>query len=167
MNWIDVVRTVAPTLATALGGPLAGTATQAISNAVFGKSETDSTALESVIQSASPEILGRLKEAEMNFKHDMGQLEIDLERVHAGDRDSARKREAAVQDIAPITFGSLILIGFFGAFAASLFVTPPEASRSALDIMLGYLGGMASGVAAYYFGSSVGSKQKTDLLGKR
>jgi len=36
-----------------------------------------------------------------------------------------------------------------------------------INIALGWLGGTASTVIAYYFGSSAGSAKKDELLGKR
>jgi hypothetical protein len=63
--------------------------------------------------------------------------------------------------------GVLILAGFFAAFAASLLIEPPPAARSAVDILLGYLGAMSSGVVSFYFGSSSGSASKNRLLAER
>jgi len=162
-NWLDVVKTVAPSLATALGGPLAGTATTALSDAIFGKTESPDV-LEETIEKADPATLAALKQAELNFQATIAELDIDLERIHAGDRADARKRETEVRDRTPATMGGFVLVGFFAAFAAMLLIPFPDASKEALFILLGVLGGMANSVTSYYFGSSSGSEQKNAMF---
>ena len=163
-TWINVVRSVAPALATALGGPLAGTATAAVSNAVFGRPDASAEQLDEALDRADPETLLKLKEADQQFKVEMKKVDVDLERIAAADRSDARTREIAVKDQMPAAIGSLVTLGFFGLLAALVFYEPPVANAEALYIMLGSLGTAFTGIVTYYFGSSVGSKQKTDLF---
>jgi hypothetical protein len=165
-DWKATLATVAPTLATALGGPLAGTAAKAIAEAI-GLSTLDEKGAEQAVLMADPATLARLKEAEMQFQTDLAALDIDLERIHAGDRDSARRREVDAKDRAPAAMSFVILLGFFAAFSAMMFVPFPDASKEALFILLGVLGGMASSITNYYFGSSTGSDLKTKIMARK
>ena len=58
MDWKSVVRTVAPTLATALGGPLAGAAVQALSVALLGRPDgTEQEVAEAVLTGGADALL--------------------------------------------------------------------------------------------------------------
>ena len=90
---LNLVRTVAPTIATAVGGPLAGMATRAISEALLGKPDGTEEELAQAAANATPEQLLALKKAEQDFAVRMRELDIDLERIANEDRNSARDRE--------------------------------------------------------------------------
>jgi len=45
-------------------------------------------------------------------------------------------------------------------------VDMPQSAQNAIMILIGTISSMVSTVVAYYFGSSIGSKQKTDMMGK-
>lgn len=166
MDWKKTLGTVAPALASAIGGPLAGTAMRAITE-VLGLPQDDTAGAEHAILAADPSTLARLKEAELTFQREMAALDVDLERIHAGDRDSARRRQVGTGDRTPALMGGFILLGFFVAFAAMLLVPFPDTSKEALFILLGVLGGMASSVTGYFFGSSSGSDLKTKILSRK
>jgi UDP-N-acetylmuramyl pentapeptide phosphotransferase/UDP-N-acetylglucosamine-1-phosphate transferase len=108
-----------------------------------------------------------LKEADLAFQEAMRGLDIDLERVHAGDRANARQRQVETKDGTPAVMGYIILLGFFCLLFSMLFVSFPTGSKEALLILLGVLGGMASAITNYYFGSSVGSDLKTKLMARK
>ena len=94
----------------------------------------------------------------------MAELEIDLERISAGDRDSARKREVLTGDFTPKVLAAAITIGFFGILFWMFIHGVPKNGNEALLLMLGALQTAFTGVIAYYFGSSAGSKAKNELL---
>lgn len=165
-DWKSTLGTVAPVLASAIGGPLAGTAMRAITDAL-GVPASEPERAEQVILTADPATLARLKEAELTFQQSMAALDVDLERIHAGDRDSARRREVDARDRTPAVMGGFILLGFFSAFAAMLLVPFPDTSKEALFILLGVLGGMATSVTGYFYGSSSGSTVKSKLLARK
>lgn len=61
----------------------------------------------------------------------------------------------------------LILVGFFGVLWALIYAhVEATGYRDALLIMVGSLGSMATGIVAYYFGSSTGSAAKTEMLAR-
>ena len=164
---LNLVRTVAPSIASAVGGPLAGMATRAISEALLGKSDGTEQELENAVASATPEQLLALKKAEQEFAVKMRELDIDLERISNADRDSARNREVSLRDWTPRVLAGLITVGYFGVLFWMLrFGLPNTGSSEALLVMLGALGTAWGGVVAYYFGSSAGSKEKTEAMNR-
>jgi len=164
---LDLVRTVAPSIASAVGGPLAGMATRAISEALLGKPDGTEAELVEAAAKATPEQLLALREAENSFAVKMRELDIDLERIANEDRASARDREVKAGDYTPRILAGLITLGYFGVLFWMLrFGLPNTGSSEALLVMLGALGTAWGGVVAYYFGSSAGSKAKDDLIRK-
>ncbi len=164
---LNLVRTVAPSIASAVGGPLAGMATRAISEALLGKPDGTEQELENAVASATPEQLLALKKAEQEFAVKMRELDIDLERISNEDRDSARNREVSLRDWTPRVLAGLITVGYFGVLFWMLrFGLPNTGSSEALLVMLGALGTAWGGVVAYYFGSSAGSKEKTEAMNR-
>jgi len=165
-DWKATLATVAPTLAGALSGPLAGTAMLAITRAL-GLESRENGGIVEAIQHADPVILAQLQEAEHQFQKDMNELGVNLEKLHAEDRENARSRQVETKDWMPALIGGFILVGFFAAFGVMLFVPFPDSSKEALFILLGVLGGMATSVSNFYYGSSSGSDLKTKLLARK
>lgn len=155
---------VAPTIATALGGPLAGIAVKTLSNVLLGHENGSEDDVKAAMAVATPDQLATLKKIDNDFKAHMKELDIDLERIAAGDRDSARKMQSETKDWVPKLLAVVITIGFFGILVWMLFHGMPQTGTEALLMMLGALGTAWTGVMNFYFGSSAGSKAKTDAL---
>lgn len=162
-NWKDVVGTVAPSIATALGGPLAGLAVGAIGK-VFGLDNATQEQVANAIAGASPDDLFKLKQAEIDFQKRMAELEVDLARLSKDDRDSARNRQIQVKDKTLPFLAISVTLGFFGVLAFMLVREVPISSKDVLNIMLGSLGTAWIQVMAYFFGSSSGSARKDAIL---
>jgi hypothetical protein len=158
---------VAPTIATALGGPLAGVAVRTLSNALLGHENGSEADVKEALEGASPEQLAQIKQIDAQFKVRMKELDIDLERIASGDRDSARKMQMANNDWIPRLLAVMITIGFFGILVWMLMKGMPQTGTEALLMMLGALGTAWTGVINFYYGSSAGSKQKNDLLAQK
>lgn len=155
---------VAPTIATALGGPLAGIAVKTLSNVLLGHENGSEDDVSAAIAGATPDQLAALKKIDADFKAHMKELDIDLERIAAGDRDSARQMQTATKDWVPKVLAVVITLGFFGILIWMLLNGMPKTGTEALLMMLGALGTAWTGVVNFYYGSSAGSKQKTDAL---
>lgn len=166
MDWKAIVGTVAPWIATALTGPLGGMAVGAVADAL-GLSDKTESAIKQALSGATPEQMLALKQADQNFAARMQELGFQnvqaLEKIAADDRDSARKREMTVQDYTPRILAYLIVGGFLGMAYGVLF-KQMSADSVLAGTIIGYLSAKAEQVAAYYFGSTAGSKQKTELL---
>lgn len=161
---LNLVRTVAPTIASAVGGPLAGMATRAISEALLGKPDGTETELAEAAARATPEQLLALKQAEQDFAVRMRELDIDLERIAQADRTSARDREVKTGDWTPRLLAASVTVGFFGVLGYMIRYGLPQQGGEALLVMLGTLGTAWGAIVSYYFGSSAGSREKTDAI---
>lgn len=161
---IDIIATVAPTLATALGGPLAGVATRTIADQLMGKPDASFEEVEKAIAEASGQDMVRLKEIEAKFAAEMKQAGVELERVAAMDRDSARARQVQMRDWTPTLLGLTIILGFFGVLAWIFHYGLPEKGGEVLLIMVGALSAMTNQISNYFFGSSAGSKSKETII---
>lgn len=163
-DWKATLAAVAPALGTAIGGPFGALAGAAV-NAVLGLGgDATEAATAQALAKATPEQLLALKQADNQFTIDMEKLGVDLAKVNADDRDSARQREIAVKDWVPGVLALFLTLGFFGLLGWMMYKAPPEGSRDILNIMLGSLGTGWVTMLAYYFGSSAGSASKDKLL---
>ena len=153
---LDLVKGVAPTLATALGGPLAGAAVGMLADKLGVPEKTVEAVTAALV--SNPANLEKLKEMELEFY-----------KIDAQDRSSARTREVemAKTDVHFITknITSLLAIGILtGSMIIALlvfFVDFPDSQENILIFVLGSLFSIATQVVSYYFGSSQGSKDKT------
>lgn len=165
-DWKKIVGAVAPGIATALGGPLAGVAVAALSEKLLGHGGGTEEDVATAVLTGGGEALLKVKQAEQAFQVRMRELDIDIEKVHQVDRNSAREREIKAADSwTPRLLALFVTAGFFGVLAQLLIVGKPEVGGDALLIMLGSLGGAWIQVVSYYFGSSAGSAQKTAIMG--
>lgn len=160
----ELIGAVAPTLATAMGGPLAGMAVKTVSQALLGRNDGTQEEVMEALTNATPEQLARLKEIDASFKIRMRELDIDLEKLVIQDRDSARRREIETRDWTPKILAFSILGGYFACLFWLLGRGMPGSGSESVIMMLGALSQTVTAVVAYYFGSSVGSRQKDNIL---
>lgn len=165
-DWKSLVKVAAPTLATALGGPLAGIAVNALSQALLGKPDGTMDEVAAVVASGNPDMLLKLKEAENSFTTKMRELDIEVEKINAGDRDSARKREASVGDKTTRNLAYLYTIGYFGVVALVAWLGVPAETKDTFIALICILSTAQIGIVQYYFGSSAGSAAKNAMFDK-
>lgn len=163
---LNLVRTVAPSIATAVGGPLAGMAMREISEALLGRPDATEDELVEAAKSATPDQLLALKQAEQSFVVRMRELDVDLERISNEDRSSAREREAKTGDHTPKYLAGAVTLGFFGVLSWMIAYGLPDNGGEAMLVMLGTLGTAWGAIVSYYFGSSAGSREKNEVINK-
>jgi hypothetical protein len=95
----------------------------------------------------------------------MKELDIDLERIAAGDRDSARNREIQTKDWTPRILAAVVTVGYFGTLFWILEKGVPKESE-VLIYMLGVLGTTWGMIMGYFFGSSSGSQEKNGMINR-
>lgn len=167
MNWKDILRQAAPILGAAVGGPAGAVASKIIAGKLLGKPEATEAELAAAIEAADPfELRIKLRELDQQFARDMAAYDLEVEKVHAGDRANAREREAAVKDHMPAILASTIVGSFLALLFVLAFVTLPEQNRAIFEVLLGALGASVGAVVGYYFGSSKGSERKDQTIQK-
>ena len=125
-----LIGSVAPTIATALGGPVAGLAVKAVSNALFGHENGTEDDIMSALANPTGDQLAQLKKIDADFKVQMKSLDIDLERISEQDRDSARNMQIATRDWIPRVLAVGVTVGFFGIIAYILTLAfQPQVAR--------------------------------------
>jgi len=170
-DWKNIVKTVAPVLGTALGGPAGGAALSILSQTILGKTGGTEEELAAVIAGGlKPEVMLALKQADLNFKIEMRKLDVEEERIAVDNTKDARGREIKIaesgkKDYTQQVLAYIAIVGFFGVIYALFAKVVPEGfQRDAFLIMLGTLAKIVGDLYNYYFGSSKGSEQKTSLI---
>lgn len=167
MDFTTIIKTVAPWIGTALGGPLGGLAVTAAANAL-GLSDKTTDAVKQALSGVTPEQMLALKKADQDFAVQMQALGYkqvtDLEAIAAGDRDSARKMQTAAPSIVP----ALLTCFVVGAFTATLILLlkfdVPATNRDIVVYMIGQLSGGFTSALAFWLGTTRDSSRKTELL---
>ena len=173
-----------PAAIAAILKPLLGNGLNLVGNAVLAKGKDwveNKLGVELKPDMTADEII-RLKQAEMEHEEELLRLKLESDKLDLQeldmflkDVDSARDREAAIATSkdAPLLNKivtpnlALTIIGLtFILFGVLLFDDAPvEPTRKDILIyILGALTAIATQVIAYYFGSSSGSKDKSDEL---
>jgi len=162
---IELLKTLAPMIGTALGGPLGGAAAAFIADKLGLEAKTVE-AVSEVLNSGkmTPEQIAQIKLAEIEFQKFLKQNAIDLEKVHAEDRGSARAMLAAVRSKVPAWLSFIVTLGYFGILGGMMTNTLEIKDSQALLLMLGSLSTAWGMVMAFWFGTTAGSAQKNELL---
>ena len=141
---------IAPTIVTAMGGPLGGMAAQVLAG-VLGCEPTPQ-AIETAFETVTPEQLAEIKKAELKFEAKMKELDVDLFALETKDKQDARKHFSRDWTA---KFIGVIMVLFFCSYISMVTIMPPEQnSMELINLTLGYLGGLVSAVISFYFGAS-------------
>ena len=112
MDWI---KSIAPLLGSALGGPLGGAAASLIAEKL-GLTESTVEAVKTTLagNSLSAEQVASIKLAELDFKKFLEDNKIKLAELASGDRKDARAMQVAVRSWVPAALSAIVTIGYFG-----------------------------------------------------
>ncbi len=167
MDWIETIKTIAPTVASALGGPLAGQAVSAI-GALFGMKDATSGKIKEAIENAqlTGEQISAIKQLEIKLKAEEAERGFRYAELEFRDRDSARRANVDGGTQKMLFWLSLVLLCItLGSELVVLFVGyPKELAEIVVGRVLGLMDSVALMVMAYWYGTSNGSSRKTDLL---
>lgn len=157
MDWL---KAIAPTLATAIGGPF-GTMAYGLAATALGVSPEDA---QKTIESGklTSEQIASVQQAEIAIKARAQELGLDFAKLGNDDRKSARDMQSTTRSVVPPVLALLVTLGFFGILIGLM--TKTFATSDALMLMLGSLGTAWTGIIAFYFGSSASSQAKDTLL---
>jgi hypothetical protein len=153
----NLLKGIAPTLATAVAGPLGGAAVSAIAGRL---GVTDS------VEAVAKAIAGDPQAAQK-----LADMELEYAKLNAQDRDSARKAYAAIAtsenatklDKMVVPILALGVVGLaFSLIGVLMFVDTPNDQQQLVIFALGFITSAAGQVLSFYFGSSQGSKDKTE-----
>ena len=157
MDWLTQI---APTIATALGGPLAGMAVSAVSKAIGCTPEEVQNVISNNKLDATQ--VAALQQAELELKKQAQEMNLDFAKLANDDRKSARDMQAITRSFIPPVLAIGVTGGFFGILFGLMYGQIQHAPQ--IDIMLGSLGTAWTGIVSFYFGSSASSQNKDQLL---
>jgi len=169
-DWKKVVRSIAPVIGTAIGGPFGGAAVSALSSVLLGEPEASEEELAQAIERATPEQLVALKKADNDFKVKMRELGVkESELVY---KDIQGARNLFLVNIWPqIVLSGIFIVGYFiilyyvlsGVMASD---TPTDV-KMLIAALIGVITGEIPRIMTFWFGSSMGSKEKTAKLNNK
>jgi len=167
MDWQALIKTVAPWIGTALGGPLGGLAVDAAASAL-GVSEKSLDGVKAALAGVTPDQMLALKQADQAFALQMQALGYknvaDLEAIAAGDRDSARKMQIGTQSFIPALLTCFVVGAFTTTLILLLHFDVPATNRDIVVYMIGQLSGGFTSALAFWLGTTRDSSRKTELL---
>ena len=158
-----LLKTIAPLLGTALGGPLGGAAAAFIADKLGLDTKTVKDVSEILNGSKmDPQQVVQIKLAELEFQKFLKTHNIDEAKLVLENTKDARDMQKQTRSYFPATLSSLVTIGFFGILTFMLiWETNPS---QPLLIMLGALGAAFGAVVNFWLGSSNGSQNKDRML---
>jgi hypothetical protein len=144
---IQAISKFAPTVATVLGGPLAGTAVTALEG-VFGLNKASTEDLAASIAGATPDQQLQLKKMEQDYS-------LAIEQLQYADTASARSREVAAKDATPKIIAYLVVaMTITGEGWLLVHGAVPGIDQALLGRIMGTLDSALMLVLGYYFGAS-------------
>lgn len=164
MDGKQLLKQLAPTAASFLFGPAAGVLVEAAGKALGIEQPTIEQIRDTVRKGdLTGEQIENIRKLEIEAQSKEKELGLRAEELIVSDRIDARKMQAATQSKMPAILTVIITVGFFGTLA-TMFYMPQVKDSAPLMIMLGQLSAGWAAAIAFYFGTTSGSKAKTDLL---
>jgi hypothetical protein len=159
MKWLTQI---APGIATALGGPLAGLAVTAISKAL----NIDEKDVQSTIEQGklSADQLTSLKQAEIELQSKAQELGLNFEKLATDDRKSAREMQVSTKSFVPALLSILVVCAWALIQYFLLTHVIAQEMRELVARVLGTLDGALMLVLSFYFGGSSDSQDKDAML---
>ena len=147
-----LLKSLAPTIASAAGGPMAGMAVKMAAQKL-GVPDATANEIEDIIE-REPEKAVLLKEADNDFKSRIREMEIDLESFKTEVEDRQHARETFKNDWTPKVFGILALL-LYGAYVMAVTIMPHDQNdETIISLVLGQLSGILGTMAAFWFSGS-------------
>ena len=162
---LPVLKGIAPMAAGALGGPFAPIAMGLMKKLLGDQTMGDDAALE-MVAAAEPATLLKLRQLDADLELARQNLKIKHEEMYIQDVQSARQRHMQVRDSEParltyLAIGLLVaLVTFVAIWGSGL----GEFEKQMLSLVLGALIANAQKGYNFFLGSSMGSKNKDDVL---
>ena len=144
-----LLGTMSP-LASAVGGPLVGSAVEMIAGKLGVKN--DPVSGEKRLANPTPEDLVELKALEVELEAKFIDAGIDIFALENEDRQDARKHFS--KDWTSRLIAILLVVGFICYIMVITIQPPTENSEAVINLILGYTGGLVSAIVSFYFGGA-------------
>ena len=159
----DFLLKIAPTIASALLGPMGGVAVAGLGKILGLDSATTKDITQAITEGQiTPEQLAEIKKLELQYQADEAERGFKYKELEFNDTKSAREMQSATRSSTPTVLSYLITAGFFGILG--FMMSDAYVSSEPLLVMLGSLGTAWIACVNFWFGSSHGSQNKDVLL---
>lgn len=164
MGWKDILKTLAPTVASAVAGPLGGLAVTAVGD-ILGIDKPTQAAVTKALASGqlTPDQLAKLQELELQYQENERERGFKYAELEFKNQDSARQMQIATHSKMPAVLTILVTFGFFGTLGL-LFFHPELKGSEIVMMMVGQLSAVWAGCVAFYTGTTFGSANKNAAL---
>ena len=161
---VAIIGNIAPTVATAIGSPVAGEIISAVAG-IVGAKEPSTAAISDVINQGklTSEQITELKKYELQLQDLERERGFRYEELSTKDVADARARDVSSKDNVNRNLAYLIIVAFVATTACTLAGVSKVDSVLA-GTLIGYLSAKAEQILNYYFGSTRSSEQKNALL---
>ena len=155
---------IAPTIASALLGPLGGVAVAGLTKVLGIDGGTVADVTKAISDGrVTPEQVAEIRKLEMQYQSDEKERGFRYSELEFKDRDSARQMQMTTNSSTPTVLTYMVTVGFFAILGLMLY-DETVVNSPPLLIMLGSLGTAWTGCISYWFGTTSGSIAKTSLL---
>ena len=152
-----LLKSLAPTIASAAGGPMAGMAVKMAAKKLGLPDTATANEIEDLIERDRDKAV-MVREADKDFKNRIREMEIDLESFKTEVEDRKDARENFATDWTPKVFSVLTLL-LYGAFVMIVTLMPHDQNdETIISLVLGQLSGILGTAAAFFYGGSSGKK---------
>jgi len=163
----DFLSAIAPTVATAVAGPLGGMAVSAIGG-ILGIDKPTQKSIETAFTAGqiTPDHIAAIKELELKYQNDEKERGFKYSELVYKDVDSARKLGIAMGSETPTILSYIILIGggiLLGCVVGGAIKTTVD-NAAMIGTVIGYVVSEMKQVLTYWFGSSQGSVDNRNAL---
>lgn len=115
MNWIDTLKALTPTVASAFGGPLAGAAVTALWS-ILGVAKPTQEAIAKLFKDGqlSADNLAEIRKLELEYQNQEKERGFKFAELEYKNQDSARQMQMATHSKMPAVLTIMVTCGFFG-----------------------------------------------------
>ena len=173
MDWKKVIGTLAPTLASAFGGPLAGSAVSALGE-LLGITEPTQDKIRVAIESGNltGEQVARIRELELTLKAEEAERGFKYADLEFRDREGARNRDTEITKAGkPNRRADVMFVLAVGVICGLVYViwkdpNINEYMKGIVTLVLGRFLGYLDNIYNFEFGSTRSSKDKDSTINK-
>lgn len=171
MNWKEILGKLAPTVASAVAGPLAGVAVSALGD-IFGISEPTQDKIKVAIENGSltGEQIAGLRQLEMKLKAEEAERGFRYAELEFKDRDSARGRDAEIVKSGKRNYRAdamfLLAVTVICGLVYLIWKDPNinEFMKGIVTLVLGRFLGYLDNIYSFEFGTTRGSQNKDTTI---
>jgi hypothetical protein len=158
MEWLKMI---APTIATAIGGPFGTMAYGLIAHELGITTDEAQKTIEAGKLTADQ--IASVQLAEVAIKAKAQELKLDFEQLATADRKSARDMQTATKSYTPAVLSAVVIGGFIAITTAKVMGYAVASDPMIQDLLTTLRDGVIL-ILAFYFGSSSNDQHTTELL---